>query len=74
MRSTHQRRLRIGDRVELWSETLGTVVGVIDDDQFDARFSAAEWRYLEKGTLIETDDGNLFHYPELDEDFRILPR
>ncbi len=53
---------------------VGTVVCILDDDQFTSRYPASEWSYLRQGTLIETEDGNLFHYLEPDEDFRFVSR
>ena len=74
MRYEQGEKVLLGDRVELWHRQTGTVVCVLDDNQFDSRFPASEWSYLRHGTLIETEDGNLFHYSELDEDFRFVSR
>ena len=62
-------KIKIGDRVKLWDGRYGTVVCSIDTNEFTSDFPKENWDYLKSGILIEMDRGELFHYPELDEDF-----
>ena len=61
-----------GDRVRLWGETYCEVVCSFDDRAFSGSFTDAAWGHLDRGVLIETEAGELFHYDEPDEDFEIV--
>ena len=63
---------KIGDRVRLWKDCLGTVVCSIDDEEYTLEFPRNVWSYMKIGILIEADNGSLFHYVEPNEDFESL--
>jgi hypothetical protein len=72
MKYADGRRVAVGDRVKLWDDEYGIVVGSIDTGEFTKEFPKAAWAYLNSGILIKTDDGELFHYNEPDEDFELV--
>ena len=65
--------IHLGDRVQLWEDRFGTIVCIIADELFSDEFLQADWAFLQKGLLIKMDDGQLIHYPEIDEDLILLP-
>ncbi|MDI9237907.1 hypothetical protein QLQ15_03175 [Lysobacter sp. LF1] len=54
---------RLGDRVAIDARYRGTVVACIGRDH-PPEYPAAEWAYLERGLLIDTDFAGLVHYPD----------
>jgi hypothetical protein len=72
MKYADGRRVAIGDRVKLWEDEYGIVVCSIDTGEFTKEFPKKAWAYLNLGILIKTDDGELFHYTEPDEDFELI--
>ncbi len=72
MKYADGRRVTVGDRVKLWDDEYGIVVCSIDTGEFTKEFPKAAWTYLNSGILIQTDDGELFHYNEPDEDFELV--
>ncbi|MGJ7901578.1 hypothetical protein [Lysobacter sp. 1R34A] len=55
--------VRLGDRVLSYELNRGRIVALIDRGEYSAKFPQAEWDYLERGVLVETDFGGLVHYP-----------
>ena len=43
-----------GDKVRLWSGTVGTVVCSLDTDAFSDEYPRHEWNYLRRGVLIHS--------------------
>jgi hypothetical protein len=72
MKYQNGRVAAVGDRVRLWKNQYGTVVCSIDTKQFTPEHPQEQWEYLGAGIMIQTDDGNLFHYTEPDEDFEFI--
>jgi len=72
MKYTDGRRVSIGDRVKLWEDEFGTVVCSIDSREYTTDYPEEAWSHLSSGVLIKTDDGELFHYDEPDEDFELV--
>ena len=72
MKYADGRRVSIGDRVKLWEDQFGTVVCSIDTKEFSEEYPEDAWAHLNNGILIKTDDGELFHYDEPDEDFEFV--
>jgi WD40 repeat protein len=66
------RPVAVGDRVKLWDNEYGVVVCSIDTDAYTEDYPKAAWSYLNSGVLIKTDDGEIFHYNELDEDSELV--
>ena len=72
MKYPNGQEVRVGDRVKLWDNQRGTVVCSIETGNFSKEYPKAEWGYLKSGILVKTDTGELFHYPEPDEDFELI--
>ncbi len=64
--------IKLDDRVQLWINKFGTVVCIIADGFYSEGFPKADWEFLQKGLLIKMDDGQLIHYPEIDEDLTLV--
>jgi hypothetical protein len=74
MKYADGRPVDVGDRVRLSEDQCGTVVCSIDAGQYTSEYPQSAWAYLISGVLIKTDDGDLFHYDEPDEDFELVGR
>jgi len=61
--------VKLGDKVKLLDGSHGTVVCSIDTNEYTPAYPKTEWGYLETGIIIKSDNGSLFHYAEVDEDF-----
>jgi hypothetical protein len=72
MKYPNGRHVAVGDRVELWRGRQGTVVCSIDTGEFSDKYPKSEWDYLGSGVVIKTDSGDVFHYAESDEDFKLI--
>ena len=72
MKYADGRRVAVGDRVKLWDDEYGIVVCSIDTKEFTKEYPEVAWAYLNLGILIKTDDGELFHFTEPDEDFELV--
>ncbi|TWA98476.1 hypothetical protein [Bradyrhizobium stylosanthis] len=57
--------MEIGDRIRIEGMT-GRVVALISEGRFSPAYPAEQWAYLEKGTLVETNEAGLVHYPTLE--------
>ncbi|WP_063689284.1 hypothetical protein [Bradyrhizobium stylosanthis] len=57
--------MEIGDRIRIGGMT-GRVVALISEGRFSPAYPAEQWACLEKGTLVETDEAGLVHYPTLE--------
>jgi hypothetical protein len=56
--------IRVGDVVLIGNSGKGTVVANIERREYCAGHSSAEWGYLGKGVMIDTDFGGVIHYPD----------
>lgn len=65
--------MRRGDRVDQ-NGRKGVVVCSIDTDEYDVDYLREHWSYLGVGVVIMFDDIGLVHYPEPDEDIRLVAR
>lgn len=75
MRYADGREAKVGDRVAIDADRRGRVVACLDRDDYAVEYPAADWRYLERGLLVETDFGGLVHYPDAGvEGFELLRR
>jgi len=72
MKYADGRIVAVGDRVKLSDDEFGTVVCSIDTGEYTKEYPKMHWSYLNKGILIKTDDGELFHYDQADEDFEMV--
>jgi hypothetical protein len=57
--------MQINDRIRIDGKT-GRVVALISEGKFSADYRAEQWAYLEIGTLVDTDEAGLIHYPDFD--------
>jgi hypothetical protein len=64
--------INLDDRVQLWVDKFGIVVCIIEDGFYSDAFPQTDWGFLQKGLLIRMDDGQLIHYPEIDEDLTLV--
>ena len=62
-----------GDRVDA-NGLKGKVVAVIDDGLYAPDYPDAEWSYLGKGLVIETDEIGVLHLPTIGEDIALIAR
>jgi hypothetical protein len=65
---------KVGDKVRLWNGCHGVVVCSMDTNEYTLTYPRAEWEYLQCGIIITTDNGEVFHYIEADEDIEIVER
>jgi hypothetical protein len=66
---------RVGDRVVIDGGHRGRIVACLDRGEYASDYVAAEWSYLERGLLVETDSGGLVHYADQDvEGFELMRR
>lgn len=72
MKYAGNQTINTGDKVQLWKNKFGTVVCIIEDGEYSSSFPKKDWEFLENGFLIEMDDGELIHYPEVDEDLILV--
>jgi hypothetical protein len=63
-----------GDKVRLWSGTVGTVVCSLDTDEFSDEYPRHEWDYLRRGVLIHSAKTGLIHYLEPEATFQLIER
>lgn len=63
--------IRIGDIVEI-AGMRGEVVCILDESRATEEFPAAEWAYLKKGLLIETEEIGLVHTEDITVDLRLI--
>ena len=64
--------LNLNDRVQLWKNKFGIVVCIIAEGLYSDEYPKGDWEFLGKGFLVKMDDGQLIHYPEIDEDLILL--
>lgn len=66
---------RVGDRVAIDGGHRGRIVACLDRGEYARDYAAADWNYLQRGLLIETEFGGLVHYPDAGvEGFELLRR
>jgi preprotein translocase subunit YajC len=65
-------RINVGDRVTLSSGATGTVVGVIDRQEFARNLEAWRWSSFTRGLIVLLDDGVFTHVGESDIDAQLL--
>lgn len=65
--------VKLGDRVRLGNDATGVVVCSIDDDAYSSEHPREQWRYLEKGVVIEFATYGLIHVSEPDPDLERIP-
>lgn len=68
------KKVKFGDRLELWPGSRGKVVAVIDEERFSTDYPKASWDYLKTGVLILSDEIGLIHYVEPEETFVLVSR
>jgi hypothetical protein len=66
--------VRLEDRVKLGEDHNGTVVCIIDTDEYTTEHPKSAWSYLKKGLMVEFPKYGLIHYDEPEEDLQLLGR
>jgi hypothetical protein len=62
----------LGDIVAIDEKYRGVVVANIDGNQYADAHPGAQWSYLGKGILVETDFGGLVHYEDGKNEHMVL--
>ena len=65
-------RISVGDRVALLTGATGTVVGVIERQEFARNLEAWRWSSFPRGLIVLLDDGVFTHVAEPDVDAQLL--
>lgn len=65
-------RFNVGDRVAIAAGRTGTVVGVIERQEYARNLEAWRWSSLTRGLVVLLDDGMFAHVGEPDLDVRRL--
>ncbi|PAU59024.1 hypothetical protein BZL41_17070 [Pseudomonas sp. PIC25] len=66
--------IKLGDIVQVGGNDIGAVVGIIETGEFSKDYPAEDWAYLNTGTLILTQEAGLIHYPEPDDEIKLIER
>jgi hypothetical protein len=66
--------MQLGDIVQVGGNDTGAVVGIIEAGEFSKGYLAEEWAYLNKGALVLTQGAGLIHYPEPDDEIKLIER
>jgi len=65
----------LGDVVAIDGSYRGTVVACMDRDEYSQEHARAQWSYLGKGIMVNTDFGGLVHYTDsTQEHFALVSR
>ena len=64
MRYADGSEARLGDVVVIDKKYRGIVVANIDGSEYADAHPAAQWSYLARGILVDTDFGGLVHYED----------
>lgn len=62
----------VGDRVTMMAGGTGTVVGIIERNEYARNLEAWRWSSLSRGLIVLLDDGMFAHVREPDLDVRRL--
>ena len=65
--------IHVGDRVRYAGDT-GTIVFVIDRDEYSSKYSEGDWSHYGTGFMIETPRFARVMLDEADEDLELLER
>lgn len=64
--------VHVGDRVNIRANfnqsIFGNIVFVIDNDEYTAEFTRADWSHYAKGFMVRLDDGSLVMYPDTNDE------
>jgi len=55
--------MKVGDKVIVPGSMTGVVLCDIDNGEYSAEYSAAQWAYLKTGILVETEEAGIIRYP-----------
>ncbi|PPT76179.1 hypothetical protein XaplCFBP3122_10585 [Xanthomonas arboricola pv. populi] len=65
----------LGDTVAIAVAHRGVVVACLDRSEYSLEYPEAEWAYLGRGVLVQTEFGGLIHYPDTGaEHFALVAR
>jgi hypothetical protein len=63
---------RIGDVISIDDKHRGTVVACVDRSEYSNDYPSAQWSYLGKGILVDTDFGGVVHYSDARSERMVL--
>jgi hypothetical protein len=69
------KQIRLGDRVLVANHVIGIVVFSIDTGEYSPEFPKADWEYLSRGIMVQTEGAGLIYIAELsdpEEDIKII--
>jgi hypothetical protein len=66
------RKVKVGDKVELWQNRYGDVVCSMDDGVYTMDYPEEDWAYLRSGILVKMDNGELMYYSVEDYDLKFV--
>lgn len=65
--------VHVGDTVALGNDTIGIVVGIIEEKLYASGYKSADWQYLGRGLIVSTSFGDV-RLSEPDEDMELVER
>lgn len=64
----------LGDQVSLGGGMTGSIVAVIDTDNYSDGYLSEDWSCLLTGALVISPEAGLIHFPAPDQDFELICR
>jgi len=74
MKYRNGKTVKVGDKVKLWNNCYGAVVCSIDTNEYTNEYQEKDWKYLDEGILVFTNQAGLIHYPEMEENIELIDR
>lgn len=74
MKYSNNKRVLVGDKVQLGQGATGVVVCDFDHAKFSVGFSERDWSYLQRGVLVNFQLLGLVHYLEAEAELKLLER
>jgi len=74
MKYSDGNEIKIGDWVKLWDNCYGTVVCLLENNEYSNGYPENQWNYLKSGVVIKSDKIGLIHYNKADEDLELISR
>lgn len=74
MKYSSGQEIRLGDKVKLGNDSGGVVVAVLERQEFEPGYSAADWAYLQRGVLVAFPLHGLIHYEEPESGLELVAR
>jgi hypothetical protein len=62
----------LGDFITIGTKNRGVVMANIDGNEYTDGYPSAQWSYLRRGILVDTDFGGLAHYEDSKREYMVL--